>query len=248
MKKLIALLTALILTFSLTTIAYGAGSPQGKKEYLVTVYNNINPSPDAGDTVEEGEQYSASAEDKAGYDFVGWSITGKYEIVSGSLTSKDITLIPKSDLTLTAFYTLRVDKKDDELKVEYTHNIEGLEDGNYEIIKKGEKVEISASDKIPGYAFVKWEIIGDYQIISGSLDSKDLVILPLGNIIVKQIFEQVSEDQDDKEPEEDKESDKKPPKGETNDSDKSPETGMMLPVFGLVAALGTAVVSKKLSK
>lgn len=248
MKKLIALITALILVLSSTAVVYGAVSPQGKKEYLVAVYNNVTAGADAKDSVEVGKNYSTSAKDIPGYIFVGWNVSGKYDIVSGSLSSADITLLPKSDLILTAIYTMIVDMEDDELKVEYTHNIDGLEE-TYEIIKKGAKVDLITSETLPGYAFIKWEIYGEYELISGSLNDTELVILPLGNVVVKRIFEEVDEepdeDQDISDGEtDDKEDDKKPPKGETNDSDKSPQTGMMLPIFGLLATLGAGIISK----
>lgn len=257
MKKLISILTALLLIFSLTTVAYGAGSPQGKKEFGVSVKGNIGTWSDVLHSVEEGKTYDLSAPDMDGYDFVGWVIDGEYDIVSGDVNSKNLTILPKSDIEATAMYTAKVDLKDDEVKVEYTHNIEGLEE-NYEIVKKGKEVELSAMEDLPGYEFIKWEIYGNYEIVSGSLNSSELVIIPLGNIIVKQIFEEVPADEDiedEEEPEEneedeeeDKDDGKKPPKGDTNDSEESPQTGMALPIVGLIAALGAAVVSKKLSK
>lgn len=249
MKKLIALITALILVLSTATVAYGAISPEGKKEYLVQVYNNVTDSKDDMASVEVGQNYTASAKDIPGYIFVGWDISGEYDIVSGDLSSADITVLPKSDLVLTAMYTLVVDMDDDEVIIEHTSNIEGLEE-NFEIVKKGETIDLSTSETLPGYVFVKWEIYGEYEIISGSLNDTDLVIRPLGNIIVKRIFEEVDEkpgkpEEDDKDKDE---SDKKPPKGEANDSDKSPQTGMMLPIFGLLATLGAGIISKAKSK
>ena len=276
MKKLIAALTALVLIFSLTTVAYGAKSPEGKKEHSVTVNNNVGDTDGSSSSVVDGENFTLSADEFGGYDFVGWVITGDYDIVSGDLNSPDLIILPKGDIQATANYTEKVELKDDEVKVEYASNIDGLEEGNFDIVKKGDKVELSATEELPGYAFLKWEIVGPYEIVSGDLDSPELVIRPLGNVIVKQVFEIVEdeaepEDDEEEEPEEDddeeeepkpedkpekdeeedkedEEDGKKPPKGETNDSDKSPPTGMALPIVGLFAALGAAVVSKKLSE
>lgn len=269
MKKIVAMLTALLLMFSLTTVAFGAGSPQGKKEFGISVNGNVGTWSDVLHSVEEGKTYELSADNEMdGYVFVGWVIEGEYDVVSGDINSSKLTILPKSDIVATAIYTAKVELKEDEIKVEHTHNIEGLEDGNYEIVKKGEQIELSAMEGLSEYSFVKWEIVGPYEIISGSLTGSKLVILPLGNIVVKQIFEEVSVEEDDEdideeedfeepeedeeEPEEDKDDDKedgkKPPKGDANDSEESPPTGMAFPVVGLIAALGAAVVSKKLSK
>lgn len=271
MKRIVAILSALMLMFSITTVAYGAGSPVDKKKFGVYVTGNIGAWAAVTHSVNEGDTYDLSVENESnGYVFVGWIIEGEYDVVSGDINSSKLTILPKSDIVATAIYTAKVELKEDEVKVEYTHNIEGLEDGNYEIVKKGEQIELSAMEGLSEYSFVKWEIVGPYEIISGSLTGSKLVILPLGNIVVKQIFEEVSVEEDDedididddedfeepeedeKEPEEDndedKEDGKKPPKGDANDSEESPPTGMAFPVVGLIAALGAAVVSKKLSK
>jgi len=268
MKKFIALFTALILTLSLCTVAYGAGSPEGKKEFSVSVYGNVGAWPDIIYTVEEGDTYDLSAPEKAdGHTFLCWTIKGEYDIVSGDLNSTDLTIRPKSDISAYVWYIEPVDLKDNEVKIEFTHNIPGLEDGNYDVAEKGEEYELSTPESYPGYSFVKWEIVGSYEIVSGDLESLDLVIIPHGSIIVKRIFEELPEEEEpdekpDEEPDEepdkkpdkeeekpqDDEDDKKPPKGESNDSEESPQTGMAFPVAGLLAALGAAVVSKKLSK
>lgn len=174
MKKFIALLTALVLAMSLTTVAFAAGSPEGKKEHKVT----------------------------------------------------------------------------------YTHNIDGLESGNYEIIPDGETVELVAHEGYPGYAFVRWDIIGDYEVVSGDINGDSVVILPLGDIEIKSIFEEVEEDEpiEDEEPDEEEPDEEEPDeedKGEVNDSDTSPETGhrSLVLLTGLFSvSLAAAFVSKKLAK
>lgn len=269
MKKLVSLLTALALLLSLTMIAHGAGSPVDKKKFGVYVTGNIGAWAAVTHSVNEGDTYDLSVEnERNGYVFVGWVIEGDYDVVSGDINSSKLTILPKSDIVAKAMYTTKVELKENEIKVEYTHNVEGLEDGNYEIVKKGENLELSASENMPGYTFLKWEIVGPYEVVSGSLNGTDLTIIPLGNVIIKQVFEEaedVEEDEDiddeedfeepeedEEEPEEDKDEDKedgkKPPKGDANDSEESPPTGMAFPVVGLIAAIGAAVVSKKLSK
>lgn len=165
MKKLIALLTALILLLSLGTVAYGAGSPEGKKEH----------------------------------------------------------------------------------KIEYTHNIDGLEE-NYVIIEDGEQITLIRND-YPGFSFLKWEITGEYDIISGDLDSDELVIRPLGDLVIKSLYEEVEDEKENLGGEDKKEEEEQ--KGETNDSDTSPQTGNNpLPLFAGIFLLSAAaaVTFKKLAK
>ena len=215
MKRIVAILTALMLMFSLTTVAFGAGSPQGKKEFGISVNGNVGTWPDVLHSVEEGKTYELSADNEMdGYVFVGWIIEGEYDVVSGDINSSKLTILPKSDIAAKAMYTTKVELKENEIKVEYTHNVEGLEDGNYEIVKKGENLELSASENMPGYTFLKWEIVGPYEIVSGSLNGTDLTIIPLGNVIIKQVFEEaedveededIDDEEDFEEPEEDEE-------------------------------------------
>ena len=57
MKRIVATLTALMLMFSLTTVAFGAGSPQGKKEFGISVSGNVGTWPDILHSVEEGKTF-----------------------------------------------------------------------------------------------------------------------------------------------------------------------------------------------
>ena len=94
--------------------------------------------------------------------------------------------------------------------------------GNYTVVKNGDTFEISADEDDDEYKFLGWEIIGEYEIVSGSLTSRDLVIRPLGDITINQLAEYIGEA--DEEPDDGEDKDKEE-EGETNKSDKSPQTG-----------------------
>lgn len=128
---------------------------------------------------------------------------------------------------------------DKKVKVEITNNID--EDDktiSYEV--KGDNIEISVNEEYikDGYKFVKWVIEGEYEIVSGSLTSKDLVIRPLGDVKLTQLF-----DIEGIEEEEEKE------EGESNKSDVSPQTSdssliSLLAGAALVSAIALSATKK----
>ncbi len=80
-----------------------------------------------------------------------------------------------------------------------------------------------------GHGFQKWDIVGDYDVISGSINSSKLTIKPLnGDVTVNVVFSGDS--------------------GAKPDGSKtSPETGVptVMVAFAAVVALGVAVVAGK---
>ncbi len=158
MKKILAVLTALVFVFSMATMASAAGSPSGDKTYKVTVTTN----------------------------------------------------------------------KKDSAKP------------SYKSVKNGDTLELTADEDTDEYAFVRWEITGDYEIVSGDLESGDLVIKPLGDVTVKAVYADNKEDGSDADD-----------PGEKNDSPKSPKTGdvWFLYLGGIFAAsVVVAGTAKKLAK
>ena len=110
---------------------------------------------------------------------------------------------------------------------EVFHKVE-IKGGEIVIVKDGETVEVTAKDDIE---FIGWEIIGEYEIISGSLTSKNIVVRPLSDIVIEGKYKGVVE--------EDK---------EENESDKAPQTGnnlLMATVLLTAAAFVTMVATKK---
>lgn len=107
MKKIISILTALVLVCSFaTSFASAEKSPSGKPTYKVTIDYGIDEDAEPDfDYVQDGETVTLIANTKNDIDdsfiFIRWSITGEYEIVSGSLTSPTLVIKPLSDVKIT---------------------------------------------------------------------------------------------------------------------------------------------------
>ena len=112
MKKVIALLIAFVLVFSLSVTAFAADSPVGKETVVVTVVNGPEAKPEKN-TIEKGEEITFTADDKQGT-FDSWSVYKKdgtvakegvdYTIVSGKLTDKTIKLTFNTDVYVCGNY------------------------------------------------------------------------------------------------------------------------------------------------
>jgi len=67
------------------------------------------------------------------------------------------------------------------------YNVTITSDSNDEITTKiidgGDTLTLNATEE-EGYTFIEWIITGDYEIVSGDLDSSPLVIKPLSDITV----------------------------------------------------------------
>lgn len=98
MKKFLAVLFAVVILATFMAVpAFAAGSPEGE------VIHNIK-LPD-GDTVAvpDGETIKITVSDDE-KEFEGWVITGEYDIISGTLTSDEIEILPKGDLVVEEKY------------------------------------------------------------------------------------------------------------------------------------------------
>ena len=109
---------------------------------------------------------------------------------------------------------------------EVIHKVE-LPGGDTAEVKDGDTITLEKSDE----GFEGWEITGEYEIVSGSLTSDKIVILPKGDIVVKEIIKDVVEEDKDE-----------------NESDKAPQTGngaLMVTVMLTAGAFVAMVVTKK---
>ena len=107
MKKVISILTALVLICSFATLFVNAeGSPSGKPTYKVTIdYGVDDDAKPEFDYVQDGDTITLIANTKNdsndSFIFIRWSISGEYEIVSGSLTSPNLVIKPLGDVKIT---------------------------------------------------------------------------------------------------------------------------------------------------
>lgn len=105
MKKLVSLLTAVIVVALSAVTAMAAPSPVASKELNVTVINTQGGS--ASYTVEynaDGEYVTLTANPKDKYQFSGWVIDGEYDIIEGTLQDETIVIRLKSDIKATPKY------------------------------------------------------------------------------------------------------------------------------------------------
>lgn len=99
MKKAIAIILALVVVFAVTVPVFAVDSPSGDvtTTYDVKCYGVKGVSDGTVANVKKGETFTLVADDTKG-EFTGWSITGKYSVVSGSLTEKTVVIKPESDV------------------------------------------------------------------------------------------------------------------------------------------------------
>lgn len=197
-------------------------------QHKVTIKENGSTSSEEIDYIDNGKTIKLTASVDSNKKFVRWEISGKYEIVSGSLDSATLVIKPLGDVVINKVAT-------SSSKDEYTVTVNrgsGDKEIQYNVVKNGDTYTLTASTPDKGYKFARWSITGDYEIVSGSLTSEKLVIKPLGDVTVKEVFEKIS-------------------KGGTNNSDKSPKTGDAIPSVLLavfMTSLAACAVSKKLAK
>lgn len=114
MKRFLVALVVTILAFSSISVM-AAESPTAQKYYKVTVDDEYIGKDGNGSItrpggkisvipgrVKPGKKVVLIATPDKGYNFKKWIIKGDYTIVSGSLTSEKLVVIPKSDIDINA--------------------------------------------------------------------------------------------------------------------------------------------------
>lgn len=108
MKRFISVALALVMIFALAATVAAKDSPVGRDYYAIEVgYDPADGSlGTAGgdksnvrvDAVDEDGTVKLTAINKDNGEFIGWEISGEYEIVSGSLNDLVIVVRPLSDI------------------------------------------------------------------------------------------------------------------------------------------------------
>ncbi len=122
---------------------------------------------------------------------------------------------------------------DELIKITITTYKSGSAETEERTLVLGETITLTASES--EYTFEKWQITGEYEIVSGSLTSKELVIRPLGDIDVIEVFEGVDINSSTG----------------SSSTDTSPQTGDAFPGFAaaiVLVAAGAFIVMKKTAK
>lgn len=109
MKKVIALVIALIFATSFSVVSLAAASPEGQTKYKVTVISNKGGSnKDNYKIVKNNDGTVTITAIEKGAKFLRWEVkSGKCEIVSGSFSSKKIVIRPLSDVVIKQIFKVK---------------------------------------------------------------------------------------------------------------------------------------------
>lgn len=237
MKRIISVALVIMMVFALAVSVSAKISPKQKDYYKIEVdavgKGEASKSTDKVQIGTDGE-VTFTATEKGGF-FTKWIIDGKYEIVSGGEYDDIMVIKPKSDVKAVAHFSVEKDY----LNAFVTADPENLGDATVDPqkVKKGSDgtMTFTATPKNGG-VFTKWELIGDYEIVSGDLKSAVLVIRPLTDIYATAYFVKPGETPT--------EGDTTPDKGDNT----SPKTGYPLffvfGVMGLALAMGVVATKK----
>ena len=235
MKRFVALTLALMLALAMTVTAFAeeTPSPGAKEYYKITVSSEGSGSAEASDVKVEKDSdgtVTLSAPADKGY-FTRWIISGDYEILDGkTIYDPVITIRPISDIEAIASFS--VDKDYLTMTVETVTDGNGTASVDKNKVLKGSDEEVTFTATEDGDEFVEWQLFCDYKIVSGSLTSKTLTVIPYTDIRAVAYFKISSGPNPD-------------------DNPDSPKTGDPLPyvICFMAIALGAAVLaSKKLKK
>ena len=94
MKKIVSIVVALVLVSVLSVSAFAA------KSVVADIITDFNGGTSTTTQDNSKNEFTFTADEKDGYNFVGWEIEGNYEIISGSLDSETITIRFEDDVDL----------------------------------------------------------------------------------------------------------------------------------------------------
>lgn len=98
MKKFLAVLFSVVILATFMAVpTFAEQSPEGEVIFTVEMPDGERLAINGGDSI----TLKASDNEK---EFDCWVITGNYEIVSGTVNSKEFVIVPKSDLTVEEKY------------------------------------------------------------------------------------------------------------------------------------------------
>lgn len=238
MKKLISVALVLVMLFAVTAASASAlDSPGGKKYHSITTSaegqgtassdkNKVDKEPA---TPEDGYVTLTAVED-GGY-FTKWVMDGTYNIITGDEYSDVFVIEPTSDIHAIANFS--VDK--DNLTAFVSVEGDGTASSDPTTVAKGSDGTFTLKAVDGKDKFTAWTISGEYEIVSGDLNSRELVIRPLTDIyaVAKFVGEGSTEPVT--------------PTENPNKDNTSPKTGdptMMFVVLAL-AAMGLGVFAVK---
>ena len=241
MKRIVSIALVVMMVLAMTVSVSALSSPGPKEYYKITVGS-------------EGKGHATSDKDKvqAGTDgtvtflafedggfFTKWIIDGKYDIVSGGEYDDQLIIKPLSDINAIASFS----EAKDYLNVYAKAVPEEYGDATADpgrIKKNTDGTSTLTAVEENGGVFQEWVLECEYDIVSGDLKSKVLVIRPYTDVYATAYFTKPGETPTE------------PPKPDDKGGDNtSPKTGYpMVLVFGLMglAMIGGIVAYKKIKE
>jgi hypothetical protein len=105
MKKVISIILAIVVVSAMSLTVFAALSPVSVGEYKVVVGSYATGVLGEADyTVNDDGTITLNKAESSEYEFEGWKVTGKYEVVSGDKMSDRYTIRPLSDLRIIEMY------------------------------------------------------------------------------------------------------------------------------------------------
>lgn len=188
MKKFISVALVLMLVVALATATFSAlPSPAPGQQYSVStsVEGNGSASSDKSSVAvsDPDGNVTLTAVDNGGF-FTKWIMDGHYEEVSGTEYDPIFVIKPLSDVKAIASFSIEKDY----LTIINNTEGEGTMTADPQKVLKGSGDTVTLTAIEGAEPFTKWELACQYDIISGSLTEKTLVIKPYTDVYATAYF------------------------------------------------------------
>lgn len=229
MKRIISVALVVMMILAMTVSVSALASPGQKDYYKIEVGSEgKGHATKSTDKVQIGTDGTVTfnAYEDGGF-FTKWIVDGKYDVISGGEYEDVFVIKPQSDILAIASFS----EEKDYLHVYAKAVPEELGDATANpgrIKKNTDGTSTLTAVEENGGIFQEWVLECEYDIVSGDLKSKELVIRPYTDVYATAYFTKPGE-----EPTEPAKSDDK---GNT-----SPKTGY--PLFFVFGAMGLAIIA-----
>ena len=233
MKRIISAALVIMMILAMTVSASALVSPGQKDYYKIEVGSEGKGSATKStDKIEIGtdDQVTFNAYEAGGF-FTKWIIDGKYSVISGGEYETVLVIKPESDINAVASFSAEKDYLNVYAKAEPAEYGDATAEPGR--IKKGSDgtSTLTATEK-NGSTFQEWVLECDYDIVSGDLKSKVLVIRPKTDVYAMAYFTKPGDEPTEP---------TKPDDGKKSDGGSSPKTGY--PLFFVFGAMGLALIA-----
>lgn len=237
MKKFVSIALVLVMMLALTISAAADASPTASAYYNIVAKaegkGTASTDKNMVDTKATGEDsyVTLTAVEKGGF-FTKWIMDGSYNKITGDEYSDVFVIQPTSDVVATAHFS----EEEDWLNVTTSVIGDGTASADPVKVKKGSGDTVTLTAVDGKDTFVDWTLECEYEIVSGDMKSRTLVIRPLTDVhaIAKFVGEGATE--------------AVTPTTKPNESGTSPKTGdptmMIIALVMLALGLGVFTVKK----